>query len=101
MSIKALRSRLSDIALRILGLSKGGALRLTSRLRAVFDITISQIACGAWFLMSFICGIVTPLSRSPFPAIKARVRVDRFLMIVYSLPSRYGRPFFQYAGFRV
>jgi len=60
MSIKALRSKLSDIARRRSGLSKGGLSRLTSTLRLTFAATVSQITCGAWLLMSFICGVVTP-----------------------------------------
>jgi len=32
---------------------------------------------------------------SNLPAMKARIAVERFGMIVYSVPSRYGRPGFQ------
>jgi len=49
MSMNDLRSRLSDIARRKSGLSKGGAPRLTSRLRPTLAENIGQTACGAWF----------------------------------------------------
>jgi hypothetical protein len=32
---------------------------------------------------------------SNFPEINAKTAVDKFLMIVYSIPSRRGRPFLQ------
>ena len=48
------------MARRILGLSKGGLSRLTSRFRLTFAGTTSQIASGSWLLMSFSCGISTP-----------------------------------------
>ena len=60
ISMNALRSRESDIARRRSGLSKGGASRLTIRLRATLPVNMSQIASGARLLTSFSCGIVTP-----------------------------------------
>jgi hypothetical protein len=59
MSRKALRSRLSAIARRISGLSKGGTSRLTIRLRLALSGASSQTACGAWALSSFKSGIAT------------------------------------------
>ena len=52
ISINALRSKLSDIARRRSGLSKGGLSRLTIRLRALAALTSSQITCDAWLLLS-------------------------------------------------
>jgi hypothetical protein len=60
MSIKALRSRLSAIARRSSGLSKGGAAGLTSMVRGTLVGTTSQTACGAWLLRSLSSGTVTP-----------------------------------------
>jgi len=59
MSMKTWWSMLSDIARRKSGLSKGGAFRLTSRLRGTFPVYIAHIAPGTWLLTSFNCGIVT------------------------------------------
>ena len=58
MSIKALRSRVSDIARRSSALSKGGLSRLMIRVRLTFVGATSQIACGTWLFMSFRIGIV-------------------------------------------
>ena len=60
MSMNAWRSRLSAIARRSSGLSKGGAVGLTIIVRLTFVAVTSQIACGAWLLKSFKVGIVTP-----------------------------------------
>jgi hypothetical protein len=59
MSMNALRSRLSAIARRISGLSKGGTLRLMIMFRLALRGAISQIACGAWLWMSLNSGIAT------------------------------------------
>ena len=85
-----LRSRLSIIARRMSGLSKGGLSRLTIRLVLALPGARSQIACGAWVLMSFNSGIETSNGKvmSNLPAMKARIAVERFGMIVYSMPSR-------------
>ena len=50
----------------------------------------SQIAFGACVFMSFISGIETSVGKvmSNLPATKARIAVERFGMIVYSMPSR-------------
>src|SRR5215472_12136672 len=79
--MNALRSRVSDIARLISGLSKGGLSRLTRRFRGVLDVTISQIACGAWFFTSLTCGIVTPLIRAADEGERTRRQVldDRIL----------------------
>ena len=47
------------MALRISGLSNGGASRLTIRLVLLFIDAISQIALGACALTSFSSGMVT------------------------------------------
>ena len=88
--MKALRSSASIIARRMSGLSKGGLSRLISRLVLTLVGTSSQIACGAWLLMSFISGTVTSVGKvmSNLPATKPRIAVERFGMIVYSMPSR-------------
>src|SRR5262245_54407810 len=97
MSLNAVRSIESTMALRICGLSKGGLSRLTSRLACVLVGNISHCAHGAWLLMSFRIGtVISPVKvRSTLRAMKAGVDVGRLEMIVYSMPSRYGRPFFQ------
>src|SRR6516164_3694877 len=80
--MNALRSRVSDIARLISGLSKGGLSRLTRRFRGVLDVTISQIACGAWFFTSLTCGIVTPLIRSPWlPVIRIAGHRNRLVRL--------------------
>ena len=60
MSIKALRSRVRDIARRRSALSNGALSRLMIKVRLTFVGATSQIACGAWLLMSFTIGIVMP-----------------------------------------
>jgi hypothetical protein len=61
----------------------------------MFVAATSQIASGAWLFTSFNRGIVTPGIMSNFPVTNARILVDTFGMIVYSMPSRYGCPLFQ------
>ena len=68
--------------------------RLINRSRLLLSITTSQTACGAWLLRSFSSGIVEKM-KSSLPATKARSHVAGLAMIVYSIPSRYGLPFFQ------
>ena len=58
--MNALRSKLSAIARRKSGLSKGGTTRLMIRSRLMFIAVISQIAWGTWLCTSFSSGIVTP-----------------------------------------
>src|SRR5215469_14710458 len=58
MSIKALRSKVKDIARRRSALSKGGLSRLMIRVRLTFVGATSQIACGAWLFISLRIGIV-------------------------------------------
>ena len=100
--MNAWRSRESAIARRNSGLSNGGAVRLISRSRLLLSITTSQTACGTWLLMSFNSGIVAKM-KSSLPATKARCHVAGLAMIVYSMPSRYGRsclPVIRVAGHR-
>ena len=87
--MNALRSNVSAIARRISGLSKGGASRLMIRLALAFAGTSSQIACRRLALDILQQGTVTNGKvMSNLPAIKARIAVDRFGMMVYSMPSR-------------
>ena len=87
----------SAIARRRSALLKGGASRLTIRVLAMPRGRNSQIASGAWLLISFNRGIVTSYGNvmSTLPATKASSAVERFGMIVHSMPSRKGRPGFQ------
>src|SRR5205085_2293848 len=89
ISIKALRSSARAIARRISGLSNGGASRLTSKLVVPFVVRNSQIACGAWLLMSFNSGteMLNGQVTSNCPATKPRIAVERFGTIVYSMPQ--------------
>ena len=68
----------------------GGLSRLTMKLKATIVGSISQIADGAWFLTSFTVWTVCSYGKvmSNWPAIKARVWVERFGMIVHSIASR-------------
>ena len=72
------------------GLSKGGLSRLMIRLVLALPGASSQIACGAWFFTSFSIGIDTSNGKvmSNLPAMKESIAVERFGMIVYSMPSR-------------
>ena len=85
------------IARRSSGLSNGGTARLMIAVRLVFQLAISQLISGAWFLISFNSDIGTKPGpvRSNWWAPRARIQVEAFRMIVYSMPSRYGRPGFQ------
>ena len=84
MSLNCLRSIVSAIALRISALSNGGLSRLMIRLVLTFVGSSSQIAFGAWALMSFSSEIVTSVGKvtSNLPAMKARIAVERFGMMV-------------------
>ena len=50
----------------------------------------TQTAFGACCLTSLSSGIVTSVGKvmSNLPATKARIAVERFVMMVYSMPSR-------------
>jgi hypothetical protein len=52
MSMKDVRSRVSAIARRSSGLSNGATVRLTSMPIDSLAMPTSQVACGAWVLMS-------------------------------------------------
>ena len=88
--MNAWRSKLSAIARRRSGLSKGGLSRLTIRARLRPTGPIMQLACGIWLFTSFNSGTVRLYGKamSNFPETNAKTAVDRFLMIVYSMPSR-------------
>ena len=87
--MKACRSSAIAMARRASILSKGG-LRLTATVTPTLSGTVSQIACGAWLWMSFSKGTVISCGKvmSNLPAIKPSTAVERFGMIVYSMPSR-------------
>ncbi len=95
--MKALRSSAIAIALRSSRLLNGGFSRLMMRLVDTLIGLISQIAVGSCFLMSAISAAVISVGRScrPCGATKASTAVARLEMMVYSMPSSYGRPFFQ------
>ncbi len=78
------------MARRIAGLSKGGASRFTIKLVLWFVGTKSQTAFGASVFIFFISGAVIPNGnvKSNLPAMKARIAVERFGIIVHSIPSR-------------
>ena len=88
MSINDLRSRLSDIARRSSGLSKGGASRLTIRLRLTLAENIAdrlrRLVFDVLQLRHRDAGINSPI----LPDMKAKRRVETSLMIVHSIPSR-------------
>ena len=90
VSTKALRSTVNATARRSSGLSKGAASRFIITLRLTFDGTSAQVASGSCFLASFKSGTCRKNGEvmSNLPATKARMPVDGFLMIVYSMPSR-------------
>ena len=60
MSIKGLRSSARTMAQRSSGLSNGATVWLMINVRLPVATVVSQIACGAWFLISFRTGIETP-----------------------------------------
>ena len=95
--MNALRSSASAIARRISGLSNGGEVELTMMLVVTLVGATTQTAFGACVLTSFSSGIDTSVGNvmSNLPAMKARMAVERFGMMVNSMPSRCGRPFFQ------
>src|SRR2546423_13281502 len=99
--MKALGSRLSAIARRRSGLSKGGLPRFTIKLRLMPSGAISQAACGSCRLTSLSSGLVMLYGKlmSNLPAAKARMAVDTFLITADSIPSPYGPPSFQSVGF--
>src|SRR5205823_7300461 len=103
ISMKALRSSDSAMAWRNSALSKGGLSRLTSICRGMFQGTVSQTAWGALPLSSFINGSdrIPCAKRSKLPLAKANIAVEGLATKVYSMPSRYGHPFFQYSVFLV
>ena len=56
MSIKGLRSSARTMAQRSSGLSNGATVWLMINVRLPVATVVSQIACGAWFLISFRTG---------------------------------------------
>src|ERR1700730_6878038 len=84
-------------------LSNGGAVELTMILVLTLIGSTTHIAFGAWDLTSLSSGIDTSVGNviSNFPATNPRMAVERFGMMVNSMPSRSGRPFFRYSGLGV
>src|SRR5712671_2687353 len=102
MSRKACRSRLKAIARRSSGWSNGATSRFMTRLRLTLVGLSSQNASGAWLLTSLVSGTDRPPKvMSNLPETNVSTAVDTLRMMVYSIPSRYGWPGFQYSGFRV
>jgi hypothetical protein len=80
----------SAMALRISGLSNGGASRFRIRLVLLFMPAISHWALGACALTSFSSGMVTANGAvmSKRLLTKPRIAVERDGTIVMSMPSR-------------
>ena len=93
--MNALRSSASASAWRISGLSNGGDDELTMMLVLTLFGATTHIAVGSCALTSLSSGIDTSVGNvmSNLPATKPRIAVDRFGMMVNSMPSRCGRPF--------
>ena len=74
-----------------------GASRLNITLRLTFEGMSWQMASGAWVFTSSLSESARNKAKlkSTLPAANAMTPVDTFLMIEYSIPSRYGCPFFQ------
>ena len=87
--MKAWRSSASAMALRICGLSNGGAPELTARLVVTPVGPSWQMALGACAVTSFISGTVTSRSNvmSNSPDTNARMRVERLSMMRISMAS--------------
>ena len=87
--MKALRSSASAIALRICGLSNGGAAELTARLVLTLVGPSSQMALGACARTSLSSGTVMSRSNvmSNSPDTNARMRVERLSMMRISMAS--------------
>ena len=97
IEMNALRSSAIAIARRISRLSNGGDVELTMMLVLTLFGATTHMAFGACVLTSLSSGIDTSVGNvmSNWPEIKPRIAVERFVMMVYSMPSRCGRPFFQ------
>ena len=95
--MKALRSSASAIARRMSRLSNGGEDELTMMLVETLIGSTTHTAFGACVLTSLSSGIDTSVGNvmSNLPETKPRIAVERLVMMVNSMPSRYGRPFFQ------
>ena len=61
-----------------------------SKLRLMLPGVSSQTACGSWFFASRKSGTVRLYEKviSNFPATNPNTAVERFRMIVYSMPLR-------------
>ncbi|MGY3462467.1 hypothetical protein ACVWW5_007917 [Bradyrhizobium sp. LM3.4] len=90
IEMNALRSSDSAMARRMSMLSNGGADELTMMLVATLLGSTTQTAFGACDLTSFNSGMLTSVGKvmSNLPATKARMAVERFGMMVNSMPSR-------------
>ena len=90
MSTNDLRSSDSATARRTSALSNGALSRLMIRLVETLVGSSTQTAFGACAFTSFSSGIETSVGNvmSNLPATKPRIAVERFGMMVYSMPSR-------------
>ena len=93
--MNALRSSASASARRMSRLSNGGEDELTMMLVETLFGSTTQTAFGACVLTSLSSGIDTSVGNvmSNLPETKPRIAVERFGMMVNSMPSRCGRPF--------
>ena len=97
VSMNACRSMVSAIARRKSASPKGGFSRLMMTLRNTLVGAMWQTSCPTCLLMSFSIGTCRKYQEvmSTWPDTKVSEPVATFLMIWYSMPSRYGRSFFQ------
>src|SRR6202166_378872 len=88
IEMNALRSSASASARRMSRLSNGGDDELMMMLVETLFGSTTQTAFGAWVLMSLSSGIDTSVGNvmSNLPAMKARIAVERFGMMVNSMP---------------
>src|SRR5262245_50335267 len=98
MSTNALRLSDSGLARRCSRAYLNGSFcEFTRMVDLTYIETREHTACGACDFTSLSSGMVTSVGKvmSNLPATKARIAVDRLGMMVNSMPSRYGRSFFQ------
>ena len=95
IEMKALRSSASASARRMSRLSNGGEDELTMMLVETLFGSTTQTAFGACDFTSLSSGIDTSVGNvmSNLPETNPRIAVERFVMMVNSMPSRCGRPF--------
>ena len=94
IEMNALRSSASAKARRMSILSNGGEDELTMMLVETLFGSTTHTAFGACDLTSLSSGIDTSVrTSSNLPETNPGIAVERFVMMVNSMPSRCGRPF--------